>query len=259
MGCNTQIKYCLIGGSTSKLKSGGQPATSPSSGASSKWKLMRRHEGVSKKVLIACLLSRLSSRCWNASADTLNEGEGEEDQGTGVSFCRGAIALSTKLFLRLARSCEYPTTLENAECLSLANAKCGCELLAPHIRPRSCYASAMRRRMQHAPRKDISTLSDIVEDSQVLARARRAEIRIRPLREQGAHSRLEIIDPNHVALNHVAHLAFRRFPCAQTVVQMLHEDICCLVRRIARSRKRQMHATVSGARTCVAGSPRCTA
>ena len=86
MGCNTQIKYCLIGGSTSKLKSGGQPATSPSSGASSKWKLMRRHEGVSKKVLIACLLSRLSSRCWNASADTLNEGEGEEDQGTGVSF-----------------------------------------------------------------------------------------------------------------------------------------------------------------------------
>jgi hypothetical protein len=112
--------------------------------------------------------------------------------------------------------------------------------------------------MQRAPRTDISILSEILEDSQVLARARRAEIRERPLREQGAHGRLEIIDPNHVALNHVAHLAFRRFPCAQTVVQMLHEDICCLVRRIAR-RKRQMHATVSGARTCVAGSPRCTA
>jgi hypothetical protein len=141
----------------------------------------------------------------------------------------------------------------------LANAKCGCALPALHIRPRSCYASAMRRRMQHAPRKDISTLSDIVEDLQVLARARRAEIRIRPLREQGAHGRLEIINPNHVALNHVAHLAFRRFPCARTVVQMLHEDICCLGRRIARSRKRRMHATVSGARTCVAGGPRCTA
>ena len=92
----------------------GQPATSPSSGDSSKWKLMRRHEGVSKKVLIACLLSRLSSICWNASADTLNEGQGEE-QGTSVSFCRCAIAISTKLFLRHTRSCESPTTLENAD------------------------------------------------------------------------------------------------------------------------------------------------
>lgn len=142
----------------------------------------------------------------------------------------------------------------------MASAKCGCALTATHIRPRSCYASATRSRMQRAPRTDISILSEILEDSQVLARARRAEIRERPLREQGAHGRLEIIDPNHVALNHVAHLAFRRSPCVRTVVQMLHDDICSLG-TAHRTEQQQANACHGEryARTCVAGGPRCAA
>ena len=47
------------------------PTTSLAAGASSKMKLMTRQVAVSKKVLIACLLSRLSRRCRKVSVDTL--------------------------------------------------------------------------------------------------------------------------------------------------------------------------------------------